>query len=497
MSVINGNRDLLKEFTEPEWNLLLSYISSRRNVIPIIGEKLIKVNDPDTGEEMTLNKWLALKVFEDFLGVPADENADGLPGLTLNDAYCVAKEKGMEDVIYSKVKSLVEQAVFPPNESLRQLAEITDFRLFVTTTFDDQLSKALGEKRGQQVDVRRYEPNQQQISGSGASSVDGSFVSNGELDLTSDLQRIETPTVFHLLGKPVSHAPGEFVLSEYDMLRWISGLQDEHERPRHLCEELKSNHLLLLGCGYSDWLLRFFLRTLKKSNLETKDNTEYLVDDEIVRDPGLINFVRKICAKTIICNPDQSTEEFIADLSIRWHSQNSKVSEINRAIEETDSAFPPGYTWPLNSIFVSYFRGNRDLADSICGQLRDAGVPVWYDEAIGAGGRFNEEIEHRIEKCRFFIPIISGEMLKRSEGYFWREWNAACERSKGMSKNRTFIIPILVGDVMENHTEIPAKFQKANMIRAVEGRLGEKRVEEIYNLFFPGENQTVALSDQL
>ena len=483
------------EFTDVQWNMLLTFISNQRNVIPIIGEKLVKVVDPDSGEEMTLNRWLALKIFEDFLGDTPNEHADGLPGLTLNDAFCVAKERGMDYEIYAAVKTLVDQAVFPPNDALRQLAEITDFRLFVTTTFDDQLSKALGEKWGKQVDVRRYEPSHQQEKGHGGQFNQGSFSADGKLDLSSDLQRVETPTVFHLLGKPVTHAPGEFVLSEYDMLRWISGLQDEHERPRQLCEELKSNHLLLLGCGYSDWLLRFFLRTLKKSNLETKDTTEYLVDDEIVSDPGLMLFLRKICARTIFCNPGKTTEEFISDLSERWQSQTTKVSELNRAIKESDSAFPPGYTWPIDSIFVSYYRANRNRADSICSQLREGGVPVWYDDAIEAGGRYNEEIEQRIQKCRFFVPIISKETLERTESYFRAEWEAACKRSRKMSHNRTFFIPILVDEIAEDHREIPKRFQDANMIKALDGQLEEKHVTQIYDMFFPGQNTTPSMTD--
>ena len=60
------------------------------------------------------------------------------------------------------MRSILREADFAPPLALRQLAEITDFDLFVTTTFDSLLEKAINAERfggAQSTEVIAYTPN--------------------------------------------------------------------------------------------------------------------------------------------------------------------------------------------------------------------------------------------------------------------------------------------------------------------------------------------------
>ena len=113
--------------------------------------------------------------------------------------------------------------------ALRQLAQITDFDLFVTTTFDPLLEQAVNLERfgGQpHTDVISYAPNR--VS-----------------DLPAERGQLQRPVVYHMLGK-LSASP-TYVVSDEDMLEFICALQSEHLTPEKLFHELEHNHLLLIG----------------------------------------------------------------------------------------------------------------------------------------------------------------------------------------------------------------------------------------------------------
>ena len=139
----------------------------------------------------------------------------------------------------------MKEAAFRPSKALRQLAEITDFNLFVSTTSDSLLEKAINEVRFGDT------PGTACISYS-PKKVD---------DLPSSKEKLTRPTVYHLMGKLT--ATGSYVISDEDLLEYVCDLQSPARRPERLFDELKKNHLLILGEDYSDWLVRIFLRTAK------------------------------------------------------------------------------------------------------------------------------------------------------------------------------------------------------------------------------------------
>ena len=128
-------------FDEDAWDDLLNYIEERR-VIPIIGPELLRVQT-DQGLQ-PLHHWLAEK-----LAARLSIDAQILPQPpTLNDVvWAYRSQRGRREEAYTRLRSILREVEFEPPLALRQLAQITDFDLFVTTTFDSLLERAINLER--------------------------------------------------------------------------------------------------------------------------------------------------------------------------------------------------------------------------------------------------------------------------------------------------------------------------------------------------------------
>src|ERR1043166_3253239 len=171
------------------WDELLARIEDRQ-VVPIVGSDLVLVER--NGATLTLESYVALELAEQ---LDLGETPGATP--TLNGVMCAYFENlppgETRTTPYTLIPEILRQARFTPPEPLRQLAEITDFTLFVTTTFDTLLADALnlvrfGGEKGTQSVVYRYNKRE-------------------DLSTTvAELREREQPTVFHLLGQ-VSSSP--------------------------------------------------------------------------------------------------------------------------------------------------------------------------------------------------------------------------------------------------------------------------------------------------
>ena len=225
-------------------------------MIPIIGPELLEVAT-DTGPRL-LYDWLAEKLA---LKLGVDTAQLPMP-CTLNDVVCwFLSSRGRREEAYTRLRSILRDANFAPPPALTQLAQITDFDLFVTTTFDPLLEQAVNAVRfdgAQSTEVIAYAPNR-------------------VADLPVERERLERPVVYHLLGR-LSASP-TYVICDEDMLEFICGLQSEHLTPEKLFHELEHSHLLLIGGNFTNWLARLFLRMAKRRRLsDPRDVGEVLAD---------------------------------------------------------------------------------------------------------------------------------------------------------------------------------------------------------------------------
>mgnify|MGYP003334194097 CR=1 FL=1 len=127
----------LPALDDDAWDDLLNYIEEKR-VIPIVGPELLRV-ETDAGPRL-LYDWLAEK-----LAVKLNVDLRQLPQpCTLNDVVCwYLAARGRREEAYTRLRSILRETNFAVPPALRQLAQITDFDLFITTTFDPLLEQAL------------------------------------------------------------------------------------------------------------------------------------------------------------------------------------------------------------------------------------------------------------------------------------------------------------------------------------------------------------------
>jgi hypothetical protein len=418
---------------EDAWDDLLNFIEERR-VIPIVGPELLKVDTP-SGPRL-LYDWMAEKL----AGKLAVDVSQLPAGYTLNDVVCwFLSARGRREDTYTRMRSVLREANFAPPLALRQLAQITDFDLFVTTTFDGMLEQAINAERFQglpSTEVIAYAPNR-------------------VADLPSEREQLQRPVVYHLLGR--CSASPTYVISDEDTLEFVCALQSEHLTPEKLFHELEHNHLLLIGSSFSNWLARLFLRMAKRRRLsDPRDVGEVLADDHSDGDERLMAFLQQVSVRTRVYN---GAEQFVDELHRRWSARRTAAQPI--PISAGPQRFlPPEREMPDSAVFISYAREDLPAVQKLKARLDAAGVRTWFDlDRLEGGDDYDRKIQRNIARCSYFIPIVSSTTERRLEGYFRREWSYAIDRARNMAEGAIFILPACIDDTPIGAAQVPDRFR--------------------------------------
>ena len=358
----------LSTLDDDAWEDLLNFIEERR-VIPIVGPELLKV-ETETGPRL-LYDWVAEKLAGK-LGV--DTTLLPQP-YTLNDVVCwFLAARGRREEAYTRLRSVLREANFAPPLALRQLAQITDFDLFVTTTFDPLLEQALNNERfggAQSTEVIAYTPNR-------------------VADLPTEREKLQRPVVYHLLGR-LSASP-TYVISDEDTLEFICALQSEHLTPEKLFHELEHNHLLFIGSSFTNWLARLFLRMAKRHRLsDPRDVGEVLADNHSGSDGRLMTFLQQVSVRTRVY---AGAGKFVDELHRRWTVRHG-AGEVIPLGAAPQRFLPPEREMPDNAVFISYAREDLAAVQKLKADLDAAGITergrlqVWrfdlnHGEIVGA-----------------------------------------------------------------------------------------------------------------
>ncbi len=455
---------------EDAWEDLLSYIEERR-VIPIVGPELLQVAT-DRGPRQ-LYDWVAEKLVARLNVARAD-----LPErYTLNDVVCLfLAGRGRREEAYVRLRSVLKDAPFEPPAALRQLAAITDFDLFVTTTFDSLLESA--------INLERF--------GGTASTEVLAYAPNRVVDLPAERERLTRPVVYHLFGK-LSAFP-TYVISDEDLLEYICGLQNESLVPERLFHELEHNHLLVIGSNFSNWLARLFLRMAKRHRLsDPREVGEVLADDEVAQDERLVAFLQQVSVRTRIYT---GAERFVAELHERWQRWHPAVGAAARkaggfgpsaqsgAAPFTPARFlPPAREMPDQAVFISYAREDLAAVQQIKAGLEAAGVTTWFDmDRLEAGDDYDHKIQRNIARCSYFIPVISRTTESRLEGYFRREWSYALDRARNMADGALFILPVSVDGTDAAQARVPERFKALHFTQLDGGQVTQEFAQRLAGL---------------
>jgi TIR domain-containing protein/SIR2-like protein len=428
------------------WEDLLLFIEER-SVVPVIGPGLVTVRDGD--QDVSLSRWIARRLAS-VLDLPAGELPEGFD---LNDVVSLhVRKRGEREELYPRIFSILRSATLTPPEPLRALGGIPNFDLFVSLTFDSLLAEAVIAARG---------------GGSRADQV--AYSPNAVRDLATPKAELRRPVVFHLFGR--ASASPEYAICDEDLLEFLHGMQDKQRQPKILFDELRANHLLILGCSFGDWLARFFLRTARNLELSQKRKRwEVLVDDQVAHDSRLALFLESFSLETRVL--PFTAAQFVTELERRWQASHPA---------EAPSQAPPGRedstgrgSVPAGAIFVSYASDNLEAANRLAESLREAKLDVWFDkDALQMGDDWARSIRRGIEGCSLFLPVISRQAVSEENRrrYFWREWNAADDFARGMAPGEAFIIPVVIDDTRIDRVALPDSFQRAQAKRLPDGKV--------------------------
>jgi len=426
---------------EDAWEDLLSFIEERR-VIPIVGPELLLVST-ERGPRLLLD-WVAERLASR-LNVHTTELP---PNYTLNDVVCwFLAARGRREEAYVRLRSIIKDANFEPPQTLRRLAAITDFDLFVSTTCDSLLESA--------INLERF---------AGASSTDVlSYSPNRVVDLPTERERLQRPLVYHLFGK-LSASP-TYVISDEDLLEFICALQSEHLVPEKLFHELEHNHLLFIGSNFTNWLARLFLRMAKRQRLsDPRDVGEVLADDHSSQDERLVAFLQQVSVRTRIY---VGAERFVDELHARWQARRKLAGSPAPA-----RFLPPAREMPDDAVFISYAREDLAAVQQIKAGLEAAGITTWFDiDRLEGGDDYDRKIQRNIARCSYFIPVVSATTQRRLEGYFRREWSYAIDRVRNMADGALFILPVSIDATTAAEALVPDKFKALHFSQLLGGQV--------------------------
>jgi len=414
---------------EAFWDNLLDYIQDG-TVIPVIGPELVTVRQDD--RDVPLHRWIAQKLADDLKLSAGDLPED----FGLNDVVSLhLRRRGEREELYAQIHRMLRNAALRPSESLQTLAGIPGFNLFISLTFDSLLADAIGG--AQQI---AYSPNTVR-------------------DLACPKAEIRQPVVFHLLGR--ASASPDYAICDDDLLEFLHAMQDKQRQPKTLFDELRGNHLLILGCSFGDWLARFFLRTARNLELSQKRRRwDVLVGDQIASDHNLALFLESFSpdARMVPLNAAQ----FVTELARRWHAAHPVATpSAEAAVREAGTG---GRSIPNGAVFVSYASDDLAAASRLADGLRAAGLEVWFDKnALQMGDDWARSIRRGLEQCSLFLPVISRQTLSEENRrrYFWREWNDADDFARGMAPGEAYIVPVVIDDTRIDHAPLPDSFKRA------------------------------------
>jgi hypothetical protein len=431
----------MPDLQEGFWDNLLDYIQDR-TVIPVIGSKLVTVREDD--RDVPLYRWIAQRLADD-LELPTVELPEPFG---LNDVVSMhLRRRGEREELYARIHRMLRNAALKPSESLRTLAGIPGFNLFISLTFDSLLADAIG--------------GAQQIS----------YSPNTVRDLACPKAELRQPVVFHLLGR--ASASPDYAICDDDLLEFLHAMQDKQRQPKTLFDELRGNHLLILGCSFGDWLARFFLRTARNLELSQKRRRwDVLVGDQIANDDRLSQFLESFSPDTRVV--PMTAAQFVTELAARWHAAHpvAQSRESGRSI-------------PNGAIFVSYASDDLESASRLADGLRGAGLEVWFDkDALQMGDDWARSIRRGLEQCSLFLPVISRRSLSEENRrrYFWREWNDADDFARGMAPGEAYIVPVVIDDTRIDRAPLPDSFKRAQGKSLPDGKVTPDAAELLVRL---------------
>jgi hypothetical protein len=408
---------------EFDWDMFLDLIVNNQ-IVPIIGGELILIKK--NGHSEPFYSYLTKKIGE-------KENLD-YEGLNFREFVLEYKDKvdWFEEKIRKAYNEIIDEKIII-TEHLAKLARITDLSFYISTTYDDIFESIL---------KKEINPNKQTVN---------------TIEYTYPVMALDTetkcainkngPTVFKILG---SMNKKTCAVTDDEILEYVVSLRNENYIRNLLFENIQDKHLLFLGCDFSDWLLRFFIRILTNEKFVMNGRIVKIIADNYAHKNSKLSFFLTHFKTKIInfsMEENRNPLEFIDRLYEKWITyKNDKIPQKYEGM-----------------VFLSYNHEDKHQVKKVYNEMIANGINVFFDEELKSGNKYNPMIHEKIKKCKIFIPFISNNSLKETESYVSKiEWDLAIARIKMNmydSENKSFVHPIILDDTDVTDKRIPKEFR--------------------------------------
>lgn len=392
-------------------------------VIPVIGQGLYQVEVVSNGKPkvLLLYDYLADQLLAECRAtINSDENHRFAKA-----CFEFLKKNFYDYRLLSKfLKKQISEVQLITENSLWKLARIKGINIFINTTYDDLLTRTIRTVRITPTEIYRYSRQEEKLYQSST--------------LFESLKNFKSNLVFHIFGNFSNTIPA---YTENDILENIKKLlTDMSFNYNHLYSKLKNSSLLFIGCGYDDWLFRFFVRTLANNPYELPLKAKtiyYCVIDDFMR-------VKK--------DPWQELPRFLGDYGVEVFQYQEAREFVDRLFDEVKKKNPDAIIseddFP-GQVFISFEGKDRAIARCLADNLRSDGIDIWLDERKLNGGKIIDKVIMKaIDRCPVVIALISknSKKIKTKDDnvkYHIQEWLRASSNKASGEKN-VEIIPIKI-----------------------------------------------------
>ena len=423
-----------------DWKALILNLSAG-NVIPIIGNDLSLLKG-ENGTPVPLYEVIKNRVVE------IKELKDSKQSI----GEIVLESPKIASTIKSVYEQIDEENFY--SGPLEKLAEIKDFKFFVSTSFDDLLERAIQK-------VRQCSKNELKVI---------NYFPYGNSPVTDDSK----VTVFNVLGNlgDLKHS----AIDEEEILEYfftiMSRENEEHPQVTYFLRQVSDKSLLFIGCDFPDWLMRFVIRILTNRRIKDGKCEDYIVNDLNKEHVKLKNFLVR-CQKDFVVIDEGKPRNAEAFVDLLYRKWTDKIKSDKRTRYE-------------GSVFLSYYCEDQKDAGTLKNALETERIDVWFDKDDLHAGEHEDRIWEAIDKCKIFTPIISEKCLDADESYAKdQEWPKAnlIYNYKKKSDQPLIIIPCFVGEIDLKDRRIPEFIRKSTIfdLKTKQGKI----IDEIKNFLKP------------
>jgi len=401
----------LDELTIKNIEIIVDQIKNEK-VIPIIGYDLLFNEFDDKADRDFLLNLIKLHAQRDGQTLKTS-NLSGYEAI--NDYYHSLSDPD-PDTFKSQISKTIQEErinwkLIP--ESLRKLASIKYFKLFINATITNAMELALNVHRAQGKNEQEIKDSYNVLNYGSVQPEDLPFPAP---PLRNFRINFDKPIIYNLFGKHDT-VPVDYVLTDSDYVELIYDLMvNKQEKFINLLSYLNTGYLLFLGCNFPDWFFRFFIRICAGEKLD---------------------YVSPIKRKAVIDSLLLNKTDESRSLFIGFYKIQTLDIDCNRLIDEIYKRL---YNKPgiggipeeigNNIVFISYCRKDEKVARDIAEQFDEKYVEYFLDENnLATGDNLNNRIAGAVDRCCLFLPVVSNNVQSASP-YIWKEWKYATETNK-------------------------------------------------------------------